>query len=260
VSNNPESSSQLVIPNEGVASATPAVGSPVPAGNEARNTDIWVIVPAYNEGERLGRTLQALCRRYAHVVVVDDGSRDDTCAVALRYPVQVLRHIINLGQGAALQTGIEYGLEQGAGLLVTFDADGQHAPEEIERVAQPVRTGQVDVALGSRFLGQAVGIPWTRWVVLKLAVLFTRVFSRVHVTDAHNGLRALSRRAAQKIRITQNRMAHASEILDQIRDHGLRYCEVPVTIGYSAETMAKGQSSWNAPRIVAQLFLGRLVR
>jgi glycosyltransferase involved in cell wall biosynthesis len=231
-----------------------------PGTQEAPDRDLWVIVPAYNEGERLGRTLEALCRRYANVVVVDDGSGDDTSVVALRHPVQVLRHIINLGQGAALQTGLAFALERGAGLLVTFDADGQHAPEEIERVAEPIRQGKVDVALGSRFLGAAVGIPWTRWLVLKLAVLFTRIFSRVRVTDAHNGLRALSRHAAQKIRITQNRMAHASEILDQIRDHGLRYCEVPVTIGYTAETMAKGQSSWNAPRIVAQLFLGRLVR
>jgi glycosyltransferase involved in cell wall biosynthesis len=255
VISNPDTSSQLVTRTE-----APAFGSLSPGGSEGRNTVVWVIVPAYNEGQRLGGTLQALCRRYANVVVVDDGSSDDTSAVALCHPVQVLRHLINLGQGAALQTGLAFCLERGANLIVTFDADGQHAPEEIERIAEPVRRGQVDVALGSRFLGQAVGIPWTRWLVLKLAVLFTRLFSRVRVTDAHNGLRALSREAAQKIRITQNRMAHASEILDQIRDHGLRYCEVPVTIGYTAETMAKGQSSWNAPRIVAQLFLGRLVR
>src|SRR5271165_3674009 len=92
----------------------------------ARHEDVWVVVAAYNEGERLGRTLQSLCRRYANVVVVDDGSRDDTSDVAGRHPVWVLRHIINLGQGAALQTGIRFALEQGADYLVTFDADGQH--------------------------------------------------------------------------------------------------------------------------------------
>jgi glycosyltransferase involved in cell wall biosynthesis len=221
--------------------------------------DVWVIVPAYNEGERLGRTLQALCARYANVVVVDDGSRDDTAGVAARYPVWVLRHIINLGQGAALQTGLKFALARGAELLVTFDADGQHAPEEIDRLLEPIRQGSVDVALGSRFLGQTVGLPWARWLVLKLGVLFTRFFSRIRVTDTHNGLRAFSRQAAQQLRITHNRMAHASEILDQIRGHRLRYAEVPVTIRYSEETMAKGQSSWNALRIVAQLCLGRMV-
>ncbi len=115
------------------------------------------------------------------------------------------------------------------------------------------------MVLGSRFLGQTVGLPLVRRLVLKLAVLFTRVYSRVKVTDAHNGLRAFSRQAAGQLRIRQNRMAHASEILDQIRERGLRYAEAPVTIRYSDETIAKGQSSWNSLRIVAQLFLARIV-
>lgn len=233
---------------------------PTTAWAPGKCNDVWVIVPAYNEGARLARTLQPLCGRYANVVVVDDGSSDDTHAVALRSPVWVLRHIVNSGQGAALQTGLSFALARGATYLVTFDADGQHSPEEIERLVQPVRNGTVDVALGSRFLGTTVGMPRARWLVLKMGVLFTRVFSRVRVTDAHNGLRAFSRQAAQQLRITLNRMAHASEILDQIRARRLRYGEVPVTIHYSGDTMAKGQSSWNALGIVAQLFLGRMVR
>jgi glycosyltransferase involved in cell wall biosynthesis len=221
--------------------------------------DVWVIVPAYNEGERLARTLQSLCGRYANVVVVDDGSRDNTVAVAERHPVWVLRHIVNLGQGASLQTGLLFALERGAQFLVTFDADGQHSSDEIERLVEPIRQGSVDVTLGSRFLGRTVGLPWARWLVLKLAVLFTCVFSRIQVTDAHNGLRAFSRQAARQLRIRHNRMAHASEILDQIREHGLRFAEVPVTVRYSDDTLAKGQSSWNAVRIVAQLLMGRMV-
>ncbi len=224
-----------------------------------KNDDVWIVIAAYNEGKRLGHTLEPLCRRYANVVVVDDGSADDTSAASGRHPVWVLRHIINLGQGAALQTGLRFALERGAQYLVTFDADGQHSTDEIEHLVGPVRQGVVDVALGSRFLGKTVGLPWTRWLVLKLGVLFTRVFSRVQVTDAHNGLRAFSRQAAGQLRIRQNRMAHASEILDQIRERGLRYAEAPVTIRYSEETMAKGQSSWNALRIVAQLVLARMV-
>ena len=221
---------------------------------------VWIVLAAYGEGERLRRTLEPLCREFPNVVVVDDGSRDDTSRVAATQAVWLLRHVVNCGQGAALQTGIDFALARGAEIVVTFDADGQHAVEDIARLVEPVRAGRVDAALGSRFLGRATGIPWTRWLVLKAGVLFTRVFSRVAVTDTHNGLRALSRRAAQKIRIRQNRMAHASEILDQIRSHRLRFCEVPVTIRYTADSLAKGQRGWNAIRIVGQLILGRIVR
>jgi glycosyltransferase involved in cell wall biosynthesis len=221
---------------------------------------VWVVVAAYNEGRRLGQTLDGLRPHCPRVVLVDDGSQDDTAEVALRRDVWVLRHVINCGQGAALQTGIDFALARGAEVVVTFDADGQHDPEEIGRLTEPVLAGRADVALGSRFLGQTVGMPWSRGLVLRLGVLFTQVFSRVRVSDTHNGFRALSRPAAAAIRITQDRMAHASEILDQVRQHRLRYCEVPVTIRYAEETLAKGQSSWNAVRIVGQLVLGRLIR
>lgn len=222
--------------------------------------DVWVIVAAYNEGPRLGDTLRGLCAAYPNVVVVDDGSKDDTAAVARRHPVWLVRHLFNCGQGAALQTGIDFALRQGAAIIVTFDADGQHAVSDIEVLAGPVRKGDAEVVLGSRFLGRTVGLPLTRRVVLKLAVLFTRLFSGVRVTDAHNGLRALSRRAAERIRITQDRMAHASEILDQVRLAGLRYREVPVTVVYSEESLQKGQSSWGAVRIVWDLVLGRMIQ
>jgi glycosyltransferase involved in cell wall biosynthesis len=223
--------------------------------------DLWVVIAAYNEEPRLGATLAGLLARgYTNVVVVDDGSRDRTSEVARAAGVWVLRHLINLGQGAALQTGISFALLRGAGLIVTFDADGQHDPDEIPALLAPVRSGTADVALGSRFLGAAVNIPLSRKIVLKGGVLFTRLFSGIRVTDTHNGFRALSRSAAQQIHLRQNRMAHASEILDQIQERRLRYVEVPVTIRYSAETMAKGQSSWNALKIVAQLLLGRFVR
>jgi glycosyltransferase involved in cell wall biosynthesis len=222
--------------------------------------DPWIIVAAYNEAARLGATLDMLCRRYSNVVVVDDGSTDTTRQTALHYPVWILRHMLNCGQGAALQTGISFALRHDAKNVVTFDADGQHCVEDIETLMEPLRTGRADVVLGSRFLGRTEGLPLGRWLVLKLGVLFTRLFSNVRVTDTHNGLRALSRAAAGRVCIQQNRMAHASEILDQIQARGLKYCEAPVTIRYSHATLAKGQSSWNAVRIVGQLLLGRVIR
>jgi glycosyltransferase involved in cell wall biosynthesis len=222
--------------------------------------DVWVVIAAYREERRLAQTLSGLCAAYPNVVVVDDGSPDRTGEVAARHPVWVLRHPINCGQGAALQTGIDFALAQGASIVVTFDADGQHAVEDIDWLVGPVRRGEVDVVLGSRFLGGSVGMPWARWLVLKGGVLFTRLISRVRVTDTHNGFRALSRRAAEQIRITHDRMAHASEILNQIKQKGLSYREEPVVISYTEETLAKGQSSWNALKIVGQLLLGRIVR
>jgi len=221
---------------------------------------VWVVIAAYNEAARLGTTLAELAPHAANVVVVDDGSRDDTAAVARQAGVWVLRHPINRGQGAALQTGIRFALEQGAEYVVTFDADGQHDPAEIAALLAPVVEGRADAALGSRFLGRTVGMPTSRRLVLKAAVIFTRVVSQVKVTDAHNGFRALSRAAAEGIRIRQDRMAHASEILDEVRRLNLRYVEVPVTIRYTAATLAKGQSSWNSVRIVWQLLVGKVVK
>jgi glycosyltransferase involved in cell wall biosynthesis len=228
--------------------------------SDQTTSDVWIIVPAYNEGPRLARTLAGLCPVWPNVVVIDDGSTDDTALVAARAPVWLLRHAVNRGQGAALQTGIDFALTKGANILVTFDSDGQHDPAEIARVVEPVRAGKADVALGSRFLGGAVNMPVGRRIVLRLGVLFTRVFSQIHVSDTHNGLRAFSRSAALRLHLTQDRMAHASEILDRIHQECLPYVEVPVTIRYFDETLAKGQSSWNALRIVGQLLLGRLIR
>ena len=194
------------------------------------------------------------------VIVVDDGSGDDSREVAAGFPVWRLSHAINCGQGAALQTGIDFALDRGAQIIVTFDGDGQHCAEDIEKLCQPIREGRADVVLGSRFLGEAEGIPWSRWLTLKLGVVFTRLYSGIRVTDTHNGLRAFSRHAAQRIRIKHNRMAHASEILDRIRGLGLRYCEVPTTVRYTTDTLGKGQTSWNSLRIVGQLLLGRFTR
>jgi polyprenyl-phospho-N-acetylgalactosaminyl synthase len=221
---------------------------------------IWIVVPAYRESARIRGTLEELVPRYDNIVVVNDGSPDDTGAVARSCGVWVVSHPINRGQGAALQTGIDFALLHGADLIVTFDGDGQHDPADIPAMLAPVQSGAADLALGSRFLGRTVGMPLSRRIVLKLAVLFTRIVSRIAVTDTHNGFRVFSRSAAQAIRIRQDRMAHASEILDEIRRLGLRYREVPVTIRYSTATLEKGQSSWNAVRIVWQFLVGKAIK
>jgi len=222
--------------------------------------DVWVVVAAYNEAERIEETLRRLCTHCANIVVVDDGSTDATAEVVARHPVWLLRHAINCGQGAALQTGIDFAQQHGARVLVTFDADGQHDPAEIAKLVEPVRRGEVEVALGSRFLGSAVDMPRLRRWLLKAAVLLTRLYAGLRVTDTHNGMRAFSRAAAGAIRIRENRMAHASEILHEIRRCGLTYCEVPVTIRYTAASLAKGQTNWNAVKILGRMVFGKLLR
>jgi polyprenyl-phospho-N-acetylgalactosaminyl synthase len=240
----------------------PDLASMADCGAAAKSTadfQVWIVVPAYNEARRVAQTLRALARHYPNIVVVDDGSRDGTSEAAFAEGCWVVRHPINCGQGAALQTGIDFALAQGAEGIVTFDADGQHRVEDIAVLLEPIRSGAADVALASRFLGRTEGLPWTRRLVLQAGVAFTRLFSRIRVTDTHNGLRVFSRKAAEQIRIHENRMAHASEILHQIRLLGLRYCERPATVRYTPETLAKGQSSWNAVAIVSQFIAGRFV-
>lgn len=220
--------------------------------------DLWVVIAAFNEAGVIGGVVARLRERYRHVVVVDDGSSDSTAANALAAGATVLVHPINLGQGAALQTGIMYACAQGAGRVATFDADGQHVPDDIAVLAQmQLRTG-ADVVLGSRFLGRAVGIPVNKRLVLKAAVLFTRLTTRMRLTDVHNGLRLLTRRAATRIRLRQNRMAHASEILSQIRQLGLSYVEAPVTVFYSQYSVSKGQKISNSFYIMFDLLFGKL--
>ena len=221
---------------------------------------IIVVIAAFNEADVIGPVVRDIRQSYPNVVVVDDGSSDGTAACALASGAVILRHPVNLGQGAALQTGITYALARGGEFVVTFDADGQHACADIARMVRALIENDAEVALGSRFLGKAVGISTARRILLRLAVLFTRLTTGLKVTDAHNGLRVFTRAAARKVKITQNRMAHASELLDQVARHKMSYVEVAVTISYTNHSRAKGQTILGAADIVGDLVLGKLAR
>jgi polyprenyl-phospho-N-acetylgalactosaminyl synthase len=225
-----------------------------------READTWVVVPALDEAPVIGACVRALRERFANVVVVDDGSRDGTGARAAEAGAVVVRHPLNLGQGAALQTGIEYALGRGAACIATFDADGQHRVEDLERMLEVLRAEGLDIVLGSRFLGAATGMPAGRRPLLKAGALFTRLTTGVRLTDAHNGLRVMTAATARRIRIRQDRMAHASELIAQIGQLGLRVKEVPVTITYSDYSIAKGQKMSHSFRILADLLVGWLLR
>ncbi len=218
----------------------------------------YVVIPAYNEAGVIEQVLRSL-ERYVprrRVIVVDDGSTDGTLDIARRAGAVALRHAINRGQGAALATGIRAALQLGAAMIITFDADGQHDPADIPAMVEPVRSGEADVVLGTRFhAGVTSRVPPVRRALLKVALFMTRLVTSLRITDVHNGFRVLSAEAAGRIRIRQDRMEHASEILDEIARHKLRYIERPVSIRYSAYSLAKGQKNRHAVGLAVRILL-----
>ncbi len=222
------------------------------------NSDVWVVLPAYNEAETLNSVVSRVRSNGYRVVCVDDGSSDATVSMAKGLDCDLVVHPFNLGQGAAIQTGIEYSLERGADVICTLDADGQHDPDELPRLIRALEEHRADFALGSRFLGNAIDMPALRRALIVTATIFTQVTTRLTVTDAHNGLRAMTRRGAALIQLRQDRMAHASEILMQIRKSRLPMVEVPVTVTYTAYSLRKGQTALSAFRVLADLAAGLL--
>lgn len=226
----------------------------MPNQSSERAERTWLIVPLYNEGTVIGEVVAAARQEFPHIVCVDDGSTDDSAAVAEAAGAVVVRHPVNLGQGAAIQTGLSYAIaDPRAKYFVTFDADGQHRTEDVRSMMDVLVERDLDIVIGSRFLDGRTKPGVLKTIVLKAAVIFERMATGVRVTDAHNGLRVLSRHAAETIRVRQNRMAHASEIVAEIGRAKLRYAEHPVHVIYTDYSRSKGQSLWNSVNILNDL-------
>lgn len=218
-------------------------------------SDTWVVVPLYNEASVIADVVRNVREVFPQVVCVDDGSRDGSAVAARQGGAVVVQHPVNLGQGAALQTGISYALrDPEMKYVVTFDADGQHRVEDALAMVETLRAGDADVVFGSRFLDSRTKPSRAKRALLHAAVIYTNMTTKVHLTDAHNGLRAMNRAAAEHLDIRQNRMAHASEIVEQIGKAGFRYTEQPVHIIYTDYSRSKGQSMLNSVNIVTEMF------
>jgi len=222
--------------------------------------DTALIVPAYNEGSVIRTTLAAARQQFAYVVCVDDGSRDNTGDEAREAGALVLRHVVNLGQGAALQTGIEYALRLPVQYFVSFDADGQHRIEDVLAMRETIIKEGVDIVLGSRFLGSAKNISPLKRLLLKGAVIFSNLTSGLKLTDAHNGLRLFNRHVAETIDLQETGYQHASEFTEKIHRYHYSYREVPVTINYTSYSVSKGQSALNAVNIVADTLTSKALK
>lgn len=194
---------------------------------------VAILIPAYNEAENVGHVLDEMpaevCGVATAVLVVDDGSRDGTGDVAGAHGAAVARHVTNRGGGAALRTGYRLMVESGAEIVVTLDADGQHRPDQMERLVKPVLDGEVDVAHGSRVLGQADRNHFARELGI---VFFNRLVSfitRTHVTDCSNGYRAVRTTVLPQLVLRQEQF-HTSEFMIEAIKRGIPAKEVPITV------------------------------
>lgn len=221
---------------------------------------LFIVIAAYNEGKSISKVVSGLKNAgYSNIVVVDDGSNDNTFNVIKTLKIHALKHIVNRGQGASLKTGIDYALKNGADIIITFDADGQHKVEDIPAMIKPIIDKQCDATIGSRFL-KKTKMPLFRRITLKIGVIILWIFYGVKMTDAHNGFRAFSKEAARKIDITSDRMEHASQIIEEIHKKKIKYKEVPVTIKYTDYSMEKGHGGIRqACRVFGRMFLRKLM-
>lgn len=214
------------------------------------------VIPAYNEEKNIGQVIDSVKEFVDDVVVVDDGSSDNTSKIVSKNGATLLRHLINRGQGAALQTGNEYALAHSADIVVHFDADGQFSAAEIGEMIKPIVAEGYDVVLGSRFLGKKNNMPFLkRYLIIPLARLINFLLFAVNLSDPQSGFRALNKQAIRKITIEQSGWAHCSEILDKVKTNKLKVKEVPITVTYSKF----GRNLGSGLEIIKDSIIGKLI-
>lgn len=230
---------------------------------DTHHPDVWIVVPAFNEATVIGEVIAQLRSTFGHVVCVDDGSTDGTGDIALRAGAHVVAHPINLGQGAAIQTGVEYARKQpGAQIFATFDADGQHRVKDLAAMVDRLSVGDVDVVIGTRF-GRPAGSrpPLLKRIVLQTAARLSPRGRRLGLTDTNNGLRVFNKTVADGLNITMSGMSHATEFVMLIAENHWRVAEEPVEVLYTDYSKSKGQPLLNGVNIIFDGFLrGRIRR
>jgi glycosyltransferase involved in cell wall biosynthesis len=217
---------------------------------------IFCVIPALNEEKKIVKVVNEASRYVDKVIVVNDGSDDQTATVLKKTDAIILNHIINRGQGASLQTGNEFALQNGADIVVHFDADGQFLATEIDEVVKPLLNNEYDIVFGSRFLGKKSKLPfWKEYIIIPIAHLVNKIILGQTLSDPQSGFRALNKKALQTINIQQRGMAHCSEIIYKAFDNKLRIKEIPITVIYDEF----GQSFKGGIRIIKDLLLAKLL-
>jgi len=223
-----------------------------------RYQDVWIVIPAFNEASIIGDVISDVRSVFPNVVCVDDGSRDDTADLAFAAGAHVVPHPVNLGQGAAIQTGVEYARGRpGARVFATFDADGQHQVKDVIRMIDRLDTDNVDLVVGTRFAGTVTHVPPLKRVILRAAAFLSPQSRSLGLTDAHNGLRVFNRTVADALNLTMNGMSHAGEFIALAAENHWRVAEEPVEILYTDYSKSKGQPLLNGVNIVFDGLLRR---
>ena len=229
-----------------------------------QNQATWLIIPCFNEGTVIGDVIRHARETFPNIVAVNDGSSDNSAEEIHKAGAHLVNHPVNLGQGAAIQTGVEYARAQpGARYFVTFDADGQHQVKDVVAMLERLRNEPVDIIVGTRFGRPRSAddqVPWIKRLVLKTVVLLSPRTRKLGLSDAHNGLRVFNKKVADELNIRMNGMSHASEFVAQMDERGWRVSEQPVDILYTDYSMSKGQSLINGVNILADGFVARRLK
>ncbi|MBD3271642.1 MAG: glycosyltransferase [Elusimicrobia bacterium] len=221
--------------------------------------NILILIPAYNEGKGIKYAIEKLKHDgYRNILVIDDGSIDNTYEIISKLDIYVARHIINRGAGAASSTGFEIAKILKPDIVVTYDADGQHDSEDIPELIKPIISNEADVVFGSRMLGKS-GMPWKRMIYNKIANIVTMIIYGITVSDTQSGLKAFNKRAYNTINIKTSRMEFCSEIVHQVKEKNLRFKEVKVKTIYTDYSMSKGNDLVSGIKTVIRLVLSRLM-
>jgi len=216
---------------------------------------IITIIPAYNEEKFIKKVVEC-SKKHSDVVVVDDGSNDKTFEIASNIPscnkLYLFRHVINLGLGAALKTGFEAALKKGADIVVTFDADKQHNPDDIKKICKPILNGSAEAVIGSRTFNQ---MPMPQKVGNHIMNLLTRIFYRADVKDSQSGLRAFSRKAVESININLRGYGVSSEIIREIKNNNIKMEEVSIETIYNDYSLSKGTNTKEGLKILSKMLI-----
>lgn len=225
--------------------------------------NLAIIVPALNEGKVISRVLNSLPKKISgvsniQIVVINDGSSDNTAVEAKNAGATVLSHVVNRGLGAAIKTGLSWAKKENTDILVTFDADGQHNPEDIVRIIKPVLSQKADVVIGSRFKTKQK-VPFDRLILNHIANFVSLVLFGIKSTDTQSGLRAFSKKSIELIDYKADRMEFSSEIFLEAKKHNLKVTEIPIEAIYTDYSRSKGQKNTNAIPIMLR-FLVKFLR
>jgi polyprenyl-phospho-N-acetylgalactosaminyl synthase len=217
---------------------------------------IYIVIPAFNEAGSIGKVIGDLFYYgYKDIVVIDDASTDKTSETVKNFNVYLIKHPVNMGPGAAIKTGIDFALLDGADIIVTFDADGQHLAKDISNLVKPIISNKADITLGNRFLNKTSKVPIFKKIILKAGALLMFLMYGILSSDSHNGLKAINRSAALKIDIRSNGWEYCSEVIEEIMLKKVKYMEVPVTVKYTDYSIKKGQKIYNSFYIFSKMFI-----